>query len=87
MEEQNRESQETSGRFRIVRRVNGVLLVRETGRETWTVLYQGPVGTAPLKGGNFGLRAESPMSTGELVLTEFIPRRKNSLKFETATRA
>ena len=72
-----RDTTEASGRLRFVRKgETAFYLHSKPDANDWDLIYQGPIGYAPLKGGNFGLRSEIPASTGELVLTDFILKTK-----------
>ncbi|MEI8019419.1 MAG: DUF1583 domain-containing protein, partial [Schlesneria sp.] len=72
-----RDATEASGRLRFVRKgETAFYLHSKPDSNEWDLIYQGPIGNAPLKGGNFGLRSEIPSSTGEIVLTEFILKTK-----------
>jgi tetratricopeptide (TPR) repeat protein len=72
-----RDATEASGRLRFVRKgETAYYLHSKPDAKEWDLIYEGPIGNAPLKGGNFGLRSEIPASTGELVLTEFIMKTK-----------
>ncbi len=72
-----RDATEASGRLRFVRKgETAFYLHSKPDSKEWDLIYEGPIGNAPLKGGNFGLRSEIPASTGELVLTEFILKTK-----------
>ena len=72
-----RDATEASGRLRFVRKgETAFYLHAKPDSKEWDLIYEGPIGNAPLKGGNFGLRSEIPASTGELVLTEFILKTK-----------
>ena len=63
----------SSGSLRFVRKgKTAYYLHSKTDLDRWDLIYEGPIGTAALKGGNFGLRSEIPTSTGEIVLTEFV---------------
>ncbi len=72
-----RDSTEASGRLRFVRKgETAYYLHSKPDSKEWDLIYEGPIGNAPLKGGNFGLRSEIPSSTAELTLTEFILKTK-----------
>ena len=69
----HRETQESAGSFRLVRKGEVAwCLHSKDGEGDWTIIYEGPIGNAPLKGGNFGLRTEIPKSSGEVIVTGFI---------------
>ena len=78
------DANEASGRLRFVRKgETAYYLHSKPDSNEWDLIYQGPIGKAPLKGGNFGLRSEIPTSTGELILTEFTLKTKEPPKSET----
>ena len=80
----SRDTTEASGRLRFVRKgETAFILHSRSDSNEWDLVYQGPIGNAPLKGGNFGLRTEIPASTGELVLTEFTLKTKEPPKSAT----
>jgi hypothetical protein len=72
-----RETVESEGQLRFVRKgAMAYYLFAKPGSDDWLLLNSGPASDAPLKGGNFCLRAEKPSSSGEIVITEFTLKTK-----------
>ena len=72
-----RNTLESEGRLRFVRKgKTAYYLFARPDSDEWQLLNSAPVSEAPLKGGNFGIRAEKPSSSGELLITEFTVKTK-----------